>query len=80
MKYDYKCDDCGNIQEENHRMSEEPTIECSECGSSSTRKYLGNTRMRVLFKGPGFYVNDNALASVGAPPAVRNSAYKNKVL
>jgi putative FmdB family regulatory protein len=80
VKYDYRCKVCGNIQEVKHGMSEEPEVVCSACGSTETKKYLGNTTMKFILKGPGFYSTENALKAIGAPQAVRDSAFRNKVL
>lgn len=80
-RYDIKCIHCGNIWETSLSMTEDKhNVECPKCGSKNSQNYLGNTQMRVIFKGPGFYTNDNALKAVGAPPAVIENAYKKKVL
>lgn len=45
--YDYKCINCGNIQEEIHGMNEYPQILCNKCKSETKKQfsagiYLGN--------------------------------------
>lgn len=39
--YEYLCDDCGNQQDEKHLMSEDPEIECSECGAMMSKNITG---------------------------------------
>lgn len=80
-KYDIRCLDCGNIWEVTLGMREEKAgLPCPECNSTHTQNYLGNTNMRVVFNGSGWAQKDLALAAIGAPPAVRENAYKKKVL
>lgn len=55
--YDYKCDDCGNVFELFHGMSETPDAKCSSCGSIKVKKMI-SPGSGILFKGSGFYVND----------------------
>jgi len=39
--YNYKCEKCDNIQEETHRMAEEPEIVCNECGGKCSKTFEG---------------------------------------
>lgn len=67
--YDYRCKECGNVQEERHSVKDDPTIVCLTCGSSNTRRMVAATR--TLFKGTGFAINDSALDKIGMPAHVR---------
>jgi len=56
--YDYKCDDCNNVQEEIHPMAG-PTydIVCKNCESKNMSKQIG--KPYSIFEGPGWETNDN---------------------
>jgi putative FmdB family regulatory protein len=56
MIYDYKCLQCGNIQEEEHKMSEKPKIKCNVCNSQKMEKVIGAAS--VIFKGSGWQTNE----------------------
>lgn len=77
--YSYKCRECESIQEEKHSVSENPEIECKECGSTHTFRYLGNGNVRVLFRGLGWAINDSALDRMKVPERVR-LANKNTMM
>lgn len=70
--YNYKCKDCGNIQEVNHKVTEDPEIVCLTCGSSNTRRMVGATR--TIFKGGGWVVNESSLDKIGMPEHVKKHA------
>lgn len=53
MTYNYICVSCNNLFEQEHRMVEEPTISCPECGGQA-RKAIVNS-VAVIFNGTGFY-------------------------
>lgn len=54
--YDYKCKECGAIQEEFHKMNDSPQVICRACGCKMVKliSYGGG----VIFKGSGFYETD----------------------
>jgi len=52
-KYDYKCSDCGNEQEESHGMNDLPSIECAECGQKDLRKMIPKS-LNFVLKGAGW--------------------------
>ena len=56
MRYDYRCIHCGNIQEEEHKMSETPKIRCKVCKSTKMEKVIGSAV--VIFKGSGWQTNE----------------------
>jgi len=67
--YDYKCPNCSHKFEKFHGISENPEINCPNCGTASTRQIGGGAG--IMFKGAGFYVNDykSAPAQQNATPA-----------
>lgn len=75
-KYDYKCGECGHIQEVTHSIKEDPSVACTKCDSEHTKRYIGNANMRVIFKGTGFAINDMALDKAGVPSSVRRNIGK----
>jgi putative FmdB family regulatory protein len=54
--YDYKCKKCNLVFNVFHKMSDNPKVKCPECGSDSEKILSYNSN--IIFKGPGFYVND----------------------
>jgi putative FmdB family regulatory protein len=61
--YEYECKSCGKIFEAFQSMSDPPLESCPSCGKSVRRLIGGGTG--VIFKGPGFYVNDSKKTSSG---------------
>ena len=56
--YDYKCNDCQNVQQEFHGMKEMPkNLECSACQSGNLSKIISGG-LGVHFRGTGFYQTD----------------------
>jgi len=47
-KYDYKCAECENEQEEIHGMTETPELICNECGEKSLKKMIPKSINFVL--------------------------------
>jgi putative FmdB family regulatory protein len=66
--YAYKCNDQGHQFELRQRMTDAPVGECPVCGGAA-RRVVGS--VGVVFKGSGFYINDNRNGSNG------NGAKKN---
>ncbi|MGA1869957.1 MAG: FmdB family zinc ribbon protein [bacterium] len=56
--YEYQCDSCNYNFEVFQSMTDEKIRECPECGQRVRRVIHGGTG--IIFKGPGFYVNDYA--------------------
>jgi putative FmdB family regulatory protein len=52
--YEYACSACGHQLEAQQRMSEDPLVECPQCGEAALRKQLNNAGGFVL-KGGGWY-------------------------
>jgi putative FmdB family regulatory protein len=65
--YEYECKTCGIDFDIFQSMSDEPLKTCPTCGKTVRRKINGG--MGVIFKGSGFYSNDNkkSSSSIGAP-------------
>ncbi|MFC1770498.1 FmdB family zinc ribbon protein [Candidatus Margulisiibacteriota bacterium] len=59
--YEYKCNKCNHRFEALQTMKEDPLIECPKCDGEIKR--LIGRNVFVSFKGPGFYVTDNASKS-----------------
>ena len=58
MLYDYKCQDCENVQEEMHPMSgPKYKITCEECGSDKMKKVISASYIK--FVGSGWDTNKN---------------------
>lgn len=77
MVYEYKCRDCETVSEIEHSINdsaEELGLTCPACGSEDIFKYLGNYgRPTIIFRGPGWVVNDTALERIGMPQAQQHS-------
>ncbi|GAB6089016.1 FmdB family zinc ribbon protein [Spirochaeta dissipatitropha] len=63
--YDYECTACGYQFEEFQAMSDPLLTDCPSCGESTLKRLIGGG-LGVIFKGSGFYVNDNRSAKNGA--------------
>jgi putative FmdB family regulatory protein len=55
--YEYECRSCGAGFDVFQSMSEDPLKVCPSCGKDVRRKINGGTG--IIFKGSGFYKNDN---------------------
>ncbi len=69
--YEYKCKSCGHSFEAIQSMKDDPLSSCPECGKAIRRMINGG--MGIIFKGSGFYVNDNG-GSKGRPVSDKSSA------
>lgn len=74
MTYEYKCRQCGEIQEEKHSYKEEPVISCNNCGSTDTFRYLGNHNATILYNGTGWTRKDQENEKAGIPHEVAQTA------
>ncbi|NLC55416.1 MAG: zinc ribbon domain-containing protein [Armatimonadetes bacterium] len=54
--YEYLCQACQEQFEVFQRVTEPPVTTCRLCGGGPVRKLI--SRVGVIFKGPGFHVND----------------------
>ncbi len=54
--YEYQCQKCGNELEALQKVSDEPLLDCPECGSPSLRKKISAAAFRL--KGGGWYETD----------------------
>jgi putative FmdB family regulatory protein len=52
MLHDYKCSNCQNIQEANHKWNEKPEINCNNCGTVMD-KQIGSAGFKL--KGDGWF-------------------------
>lgn len=55
--YTYKCENCGIRFDQFQKFSDEPLVECPECGEPTLRKVY--QPVGIVFKGKGFYATDN---------------------
>ena len=55
-KYDYRCEHCGRFELE-QSIQDVPISVCPTCGGKVER--LISRNVGIIFKGPGFYVNDS---------------------
>jgi len=51
--YDYKCEDCENVQEVVHRMSESPKVVCEKCKSKKMFKMISGGNQINMGNHPG---------------------------
>jgi len=61
--YEYRCQQCGHLQEIRHGFKETHAEPCSQCGAELVRVF---TPTGIVFKGSGFYVNDSRKSSGGS--------------
>ena len=68
--YEYLCENCGKELEKIQKISEEPLVDCPECGQSRLRKKISAVGFQL--KGTGWYATDfkdkpKSPAAVDAP-------------
>ena len=51
--YNYKCNNCGYIEEQSHGITEELEYDCPSCGTSMDRVKVNN--VYTILRGNGFY-------------------------
>jgi putative FmdB family regulatory protein len=54
--YEYQCTDCGHELESLQKMSEDPLLDCPECGKPALQKLISAAGFRL--KGGGWYETD----------------------
>ena len=54
--YGYQCQDCGHTLDALQKISDDPLLDCPECGAPSLKRQLSAPRFRL--KGQGWYETD----------------------
>jgi len=54
--YEYECKACGHRQEAIQKMSDDPLVDCAECGKPELKKLISAAAFRL--KGGGWYETD----------------------
>ncbi len=54
--YEYKCSACGHQLEAIQKFSDDPLLECPECGKPQLQKLISPSAFQL--KGTGWYVTD----------------------
>ena len=54
--YEYACKQCNHTLDALQKMSDDPLVDCPECGAPALRKLLSAPRFRL--KGKGWYETD----------------------
>ncbi len=55
--YTYHCDNCGVQFDATQKFSDNPLVQCPECGKKALHKVY--TPVGIVFKGSGFYATDH---------------------
>lgn len=54
--YGYQCQECGHTLDALQKISEDPLVDCPECGNPGLKRQLSAPRFRL--KGQGWYETD----------------------
>jgi len=54
--YEYACKNCGHTLDELQKMSDDPLVDCPECGKLQLKRLISAPRFRL--KGQGWYETD----------------------
>ena len=54
--YEYGCKNCGHTLDALQKMSDDPLVDCPECGESALKRMISAPRFRL--KGEGWYETD----------------------
>jgi putative FmdB family regulatory protein len=54
--YEYRCGECGHQMEALQKISDEPLVDCPECGQPALKKLVSAAGFRL--KGGGWYETD----------------------
>ena len=54
--YEYQCEKCGHVFDTLQRISEDPLVDCPECGEPALKKLVSAPAFRL--KGSGWYETD----------------------
>jgi putative FmdB family regulatory protein len=74
--YEYECRSCGAGFDVFQSMSDAPLQVCPTCGKDIRRKINGGTG--IIFKGSGFYKNDNRKADSSHGESTKSSPPKTE--
>jgi putative FmdB family regulatory protein len=55
--YTYRCESCGVQFDATQKFTDNPLVQCPECGKKTLRKVY--TPVGIVFKGSGFYATDH---------------------
>lgn len=55
--YTYRCHNCGVQFDVTQKFTDNPLVQCPECGKKSLQKVI--TPVGIVFKGSGFYATDH---------------------
>ncbi|MHC4451777.1 MAG: FmdB family zinc ribbon protein [Planctomycetota bacterium] len=64
--YDYRCEACNHTFDEFQKMSDEPLVQCPDCGEPKLRRLIGSGA-GIIFKGSGFYETDYKRSKTDGP-------------
>jgi putative FmdB family regulatory protein len=73
--YTYQCADCGVRFDARQKFSDEPLVECPECGGQLHRV---PQPVGIVFRGSGWYAKDSRGQSTLAPPAKKEGDSETK--
>ena len=54
--YEYACKNCGHTLDALQKMSDDPLVDCPECGKAELKRLISAPRFRL--KGEGWYETD----------------------
>ena len=54
--YEYACKNCGHTLDELQKMSDDPLVDCPDCGKPQLKRLISAPRFRL--KGQGWYETD----------------------
>jgi putative FmdB family regulatory protein len=54
--YDYQCNNCKVVFEHYQKINSKPIRKCKSCKEFKLQRLI--CKPNIIFKGPGFYVND----------------------
>jgi putative FmdB family regulatory protein len=72
--YEYKCEQCGNVEEALQRISDDPLTTCEHC-SGKLHKLISHSTFHL--KGSGWYVTDYANKNTSDTPSESPKAKTN---
>jgi putative FmdB family regulatory protein len=75
--YEYECSNCGTRFDKMQPITSDPVKVCPNCGAEQVRRII--QPVGVIFKGSGWYINDNRKSSSDGPaPATKSDAGGDK--
>lgn len=73
--YGYRCTECNHTFEVFQKVSDEPVTECEKC-KGPVRRLL--YPVGIVFKGPGFHVNDYSKSAKKGDDSAKDSKPETK--